>query len=140
MRTLVLVLGLTSLVIVSPLEIQAEEPSDSLAHRPVMRCEQMVFCAGVKDKVPVGASDAFPSDIYRVYCYTTVVGAEDTTAVVHNWYRGETKMAAVDLKIKGARWRTWSSKRMAPGWQGRWRVDVTTADGVVIESKEFSLE
>jgi hypothetical protein len=69
-----------------------------------------------------------------------VVGAGDSTTVVHNWYRGEEKMAAVELVIMGARWRTWSSKRMAPGWQGRWRVDVTTADGEVIESKEFSLE
>ena len=140
MRTLLLVLGLVLVVAVSPLVIRAEEPPDSLAGRQGIRCEQMVFCAGIKDKAPVGASDAFPSDIYRVYCHTTVVGAEDTTKVIHTWYLGDTEMVAVELKVKGARWRTWSSKRMAPGWQGRWRVEVTTPNGAVIGRKEFSLE
>ena len=140
MRSLLLVLGLVLVVAVSPLVIRAEEPPDSLAGRQGIRCEQMVFCAGIKDKAPVGASDAFPSDIYRVYCHTTVVGAEDTTKVIHTWYLGDTEMVAVELKVKGARWRTWSSKRMAPGWQGRWRVEVTTPNGAVIGRKEFSLE
>ena len=140
MRTLLVVLGLVSFVAVNPLDVGAEEPPDSLAERHGIRCEQMVFCAGVKDKAPVGVSDAFPSDIYRVYCYTTVVGAEDTTTVVHRWYQGETEMAAVELSIKAPIWRTWSSKRMAPGWRGRWRVEVTTADSAVVESKDFSLE
>ena len=142
MKTPALVLGLVLIGAVCPHAVRAEVPADSAAveqpHR--IRCEQMVFCAGIKDKAPVGISDTFPSDIYRVYCYTTVVGAADTTAIVHVWYRGETQVAAVELGVKAARWRTWSSKRMAPGWQGLWRVDVTTADGTVIESKEFSLE
>lgn len=140
MRTLMLVLGLVMIVAVSPLSAPAEESPDSLARQQGIRCERMVFCEGIKDRAPVGVSDAFPSDIYKVYCFTTVAGAADTTTVVHNWYRGEKKMAAVELSIKAASWRTWSSKRMAPGWEGLWRVEVTTADGTVIESKEFSLE
>jgi len=142
MRTPALVLGLVVLIATNPLDILAQEPPDSARaeRQRGIECEQMVFCAGVKDKAPVGVSDAFPSDIYRVYCYVTVVGGEDTTAIVHTWYHGETKMATVELSVKAARWRTWSSKRMAAGWQGRWRVEVTTADGAVIGSKEFSLE
>lgn len=141
MRTLVLVLGLVLLAAVSPLVICAEEPSDSIAQQQgTIRCEQMIFCAGVKDKAPVGVSDVFPSDIYRVYCYTAIVGAPDTTVILHTWYRGETEMAVVELNVRAAHWRTWSSKRMAPGWQGPWKVEVTTADGAVIGSEEFSLE
>ena len=142
MRTLMLVLGLVLVGAANPLAIYAEEPPDSVeaGTQGGLRCAQMVFCAGVKDKAPVGVSDAFPSDIYRVYCYTTVVGADDTTAIVHNWYHGEARVVAVELSVKAERWRTWSSKRMAPGWHGRWRVEVTTADGALIESREFSLE
>lgn len=142
MRTLLLVLGLVLLGIINPLDTFAQERPDSTGGKQQsgVRCEQMVFCAGVKDRAPVGVSDAFPSDIYRVYCYTTVVGADDTTAIVHNWYHGDARVVAVELSVKAARWRTWSSKRMAPGWQGLWRVEVTTADGVLIESREFSLE
>jgi hypothetical protein len=100
----------------------------------------MVFCAAVKDRTPVGVSDTFPSDVFSVYCFTTVVGAVDTTVIVQNWYRGETRMASVELPVKSARWRTWSSKRMVPGWRGEWRVDITTADGAVVESGKFTLE
>ena len=142
MRKLVLVLGLVLLGAVNPLAIYADEPPDSVEVKKQggLRCEKLVFCAGVKDKAPVGVSDAFPSDIYRVYCYTTVVGAADTTAIIHNWYHGDARVVSVELSVKAARWRTWSSKRMAPGWHGRWKVEVTTADGVLIESREFSLE
>jgi hypothetical protein len=142
MRTLVLVLGLASVGAISPLVPYAEEPSEAAQGqpRPGIRCEELVFCAGVKDLTPVGASATFPSDIFRVYCYTTLVGAEDTTTVVHNWYYADAGMATVELPVKSSRWRTWSSKRMVSGWRGRWKVEVTSADGMVIESREFTLE
>lgn len=142
MRTLVFVLGLVGLTGVGPLASCAEEPSDAAegqGHGGV-RCEQMVFCAAVADRTPAGVSDTFPSDIFSVYCFTTVVGAVDTTVIVQNWYCGETKMASVELAVKSPRWRTWSSKRMIPGWRGQWRVDITTVDGAVIESGKFTLE
>jgi hypothetical protein len=103
-------------------------------------CEQVVFCAGVKDRAPVGVSDSFPSDVFSVYCFTTIVGAQDTTTVMHVWYYQGTKKATVDFLVASPRWRTWSSKRMMPDWKGPWRVDVTTADGAVIASGKFTLE
>jgi hypothetical protein len=142
MRIPVLVLGLVFIIGVSPLVVRAEEPSDSAAVEPQsgIRCEEMVFCAGVRDRAPVGVSDAFPSDIYTVYCYTEIVGARDSTSIVHTWYHDEVRMASVELSVESARWRTWSSKKMARGWKGLWRVEVSSADGAVIEAKEFSLE
>lgn len=142
MRTSVLALGLVLLCTFSPLAVWAEEHADSLPpeEQGGIRCEQMVLCAGVKDKVPVGVSNTFPSDIYRVYCHTTIVGAEDSTAIVHTWYYDGTEMTAVGLSVKSARWRTWSTKKMASGWRGPWRVEVTTVDGAVIGTKDFRLE
>jgi hypothetical protein len=105
-----------------------------------LEVREMAFCAGIKNKAPVAVADTFPSDVYSVYCFTRIVGAKDTTAVVHTWYHEGEKMAGVRLPVRSAVWRTWSSKRMWSELRGEWRVDVTTPGGEVIESKKFHLE
>jgi hypothetical protein len=101
---------------------------------------EISLCAAIQDRMPVGVADTFPSDIFGVYCFTRIVGAEDTTAIVHRWYHGDTKVAEVELGVKSSNWRTWSRKRMIPEWRGEWKVEVVTGDGSVIASKEFTLE
>jgi hypothetical protein len=142
MRALVLLLAMICIVGLISAVAFAEAPAASVESGQTggIRCEQVVFCAGVKDRAPVGVSETFPSDVFSVYCFTTIVGAEDTTAIMHNWYYRDTKVATVDFSVASDRWRTWSSKRMMPDWQGPWRVDVTTADGAVIASGKFTLE
>jgi hypothetical protein len=142
MRTFVSVLAVICTCLMLPWGMWAEEPPASMegAGGQGLHCEQVVFCAGVKDRAPVGVAETFPSDIFSVFCFTTIVGAEDTTTVVHNWYHDDTKMATVEFSVGSAHWRTWSSKRMATDWKGPWRVDVATADGVVIGSGKFILE
>lgn len=105
-----------------------------------LRVEQMEFCAAVRDRAPVGAAGAFPSDIARVYCFTKIAGAQDTTTVEHVWYFKDSEMSRVSLDVRSASWRTWSTKRMAPQWKGTWRVDVVESDTTVVATKEFVLE
>jgi hypothetical protein len=105
-----------------------------------LHVDEMVFCAGIKDREPVGAAQAFPADVFSVCCYTKIAGAQDTTAVIHNWYFGEEKIASVELAVKSSSWRTWSSKKMMPAWRGPWKVEVTALDGTVIDTKGFRLE
>jgi hypothetical protein len=102
--------------------------------------DEMVFCAAIKDRTPVTVSDTFPSDITSVYCYTRIVGAEDTIAVVHSWFHGETRVSVVKLPVKSPLWRTWSRKSIAPGGRGEWKVDVIAPDESVVASKKFFLE
>ena len=102
--------------------------------------DEMVFCAGIKNRYPVGVADTFPSDVFSVFCFTRIVGAKDTTAVVHTWYYGDREMASVELPVKSPLWRTWSSKKMRSELGGQWRVVVRTPDGTMIDSREFRLE
>jgi hypothetical protein len=113
---------------------------DSASEGMGLSVSEMCFCAAIKDRVPVGVADTFPSDIFSIYCYTRIVGAEDTVAVVHSWYRGDTRFANVSLPVKSPWWRTWSHKKMAPQLHGDWRVDVIAPDSSVIASKQFFLE
>ena len=97
----------------------------------------MVFCTAVEDRQPVGADSLFFDTVERVYCFTRITGAEDTTSVSHIWYHGDEEMAAVDLAVRSKSWRTWSSKQIMKEWSGIWRVDVVSSDGKLLISKEF---
>lgn len=107
---------------------------------PALRVTEMVFCAGVSSMTPVAVADTFPSDIFSVYCFTRIVGAADTTAVVHRWYHEDRSWASIELPVKSPLWRTWSSKKMTSELRGKWKVDVTQLDGTVIRSGTFYLE
>lgn len=102
-----------------------------------IEAEKIVFCRSIKDLEPVGVSSQFFGSIDKVYCFTRITGAEDTTCVYHVWYHGDKEMARVMLPIKSASWRTWSSKNMIAAWDGAWRVDVTDRDSSVIATREF---
>ncbi|ADO84489.1 DUF2914 domain-containing protein [Ilyobacter polytropus] len=67
----------------------------------------------------------------------------DEKKVFHNWYLlkddgTKEMMASVSLKIKGYRWRTWSSKNLYD--KGSWIVDLTDDNGVILESREFTVQ
>ncbi|MBT6173591.1 MAG: DUF2914 domain-containing protein, partial [Thiotrichales bacterium] len=40
-------------------------------------------------------------------------------------------------KVRGKRWRVWSSKNLMSGWQGEWTVKVITKDGSVLHQESF---
>ena len=142
MRTSRLLLCIISLFAMGASVGHGETPQEAASDSGLvgLRIDEMVFCAGVKNRSPVGVADTFPSDVFGVFCFTRIVGAKDTTAVIHTWYHGDRKMASIELPVKSPRWRTWSSKKMWSGLRGQWRVDVTTLDGNVIDSRKFLLE
>lgn len=116
------------------------EPSDTASSESKgISVGRMLFCRSIEDREPQETAEKFPNDIEKVYCFTVIVNAGAETHVVHKWYHNEKLMAEVTLKAKGDYWRTWSSKRMVPGWTGTWRVDVVSADGKVLKSASFEL-
>ncbi|RJR26763.1 MAG: DUF2914 domain-containing protein [Candidatus Latescibacterota bacterium] len=98
--------------------------------------DEMSFCTAVQDRAPAGVDTAFASTVENVYCYVKTSGAAGTS-VVHVWYFGDREMARVELAVNGSPWRTWSSKKILPEWQGGWRVDVLSAAGDVLKSGTF---
>ena len=111
---------------------QDEEAAES----PVARA---VVCTEVVDREPVGAADSFDAGVGQLYCFTEIRGLEGTT-ITHAWIHEGTTRARVDLPIRSNRWRTWSTKTIAPGWTGQWQVKVLDADGIVLSTQEFVVE
>jgi hypothetical protein len=107
---------------------------------PGLTVEEMVFCAAVQDRVPSLPDTAFASTVENVSCFVKVVGAADTTAITQVWYFNDREMSRVELAVKSASWRTWSSKKILPEWQGIWRVDVLSPGGEVLRSGSFAIK
>lgn len=100
----------------------------------------MVVTTSVRDRMPADTLSTVPADVGRVLLWTRVTGGSAGTSVEHVWYRGDREMARVALDVGGSDWRTWSSKRILPGWTGRWRVEVVGPGGEVLETTRFTVE
>ena len=107
---------------------------------PGLTVEEMVFCTAVQDRAPALPDTAFASTVENVYCFVKASGAADTTAITHVWYYNDREMSRVELAVKSASWRTWSSKKILPEWQGIWRVDVLAPGGEVLKSGSFAIK
>ena len=102
--------------------------------------DEIQVSASVEDRIPRGVDSAFSSDIERVYCFTKLKNSGEIRRVIHAWYYKDKEMARVELAVRAATWRTWSSKRILPSWTGEWRVDVLSPDGNVLSSKSFEIK
>lgn len=74
-------------------------------------------------------------EIQRVYFFTDLREMSGHQ-VIHQWKLDGEAQADVAFEIGGDRWRVWSSKRLMPGFDGTWSVDVVL-DGQVIDSRSF---
>lgn len=106
------------------------------AESPVARA---VVCTDVVEREPVGEAASFDAEVGRLVCFTEIRGMEGTT-ITHAWIHDGKTRARVDLPVRSNRWRTWSTKTIAPGWTGQWQVKVLDADGIVLSSQEFVVE
>ncbi|RBP83224.1 DUF2914 domain-containing protein [Marinomonas rhizomae] len=74
-------------------------------------------------------------EIQRVYFFTDLRDMSGSQ-VVHRWKLDGEDQADVGFDIGGDRWRVWSSKRLMPGFDGKWSVEVVQ-DGQVVETRTF---
>ncbi|HKK27441.1 MAG TPA: hypothetical protein VKB18_05135, partial [Gemmatimonadota bacterium] len=56
---------------------------------------------GIRDHMPVDSLSSVPSDVGRVFLWTRITGAQDSTVVAHVWYRGDEQAASVQLPVRG---------------------------------------
>jgi len=99
-----------------------------------------VITTRVEQRQPVEIIDHLPADIGRVYCFTRVTGAVGDEASTHVWLRNGKEMARVELSVRSNNWRTWSSKRVLPEWQGEWTVKVLDSAGNELATIPFILD
>jgi hypothetical protein len=119
-------------VALAAVAVQAQE-SDQIT------VDRIAICTAIVDREPQGEGTEFDASVETLYCFTALNGAAGK--IIHVWYHGDEERARVTLdKGRSGRWRTHSSKKMSPEWQGRWRVEVLDENGNVLKSVEFMFE
>ncbi|MFZ5979317.1 MAG: DUF2914 domain-containing protein [Candidatus Zixiibacteriota bacterium] len=118
-----------------PTPAPVEEPVPA---EPIFTVETQL-CGGIVDRMPVEPAETFSADVENVYLWCKVTGALDSTSIFVNWYYQDKEMASVELPVKSAFWRTWSSKRIQPEWVGDWTVRVLNKNGNGIKEIKFTI-
>lgn len=112
---------------------------EQMEPQSMLNIAEAAICTDVFDRTPTGIAQAFSSDIEKLYCFTNVVGATKETFVKHLWYFDHQMMAEVTLPVKSVRWRTYSSKKNFPQWQGSWRVEIQDENGQILTTVDFEI-
>lgn len=110
-------------------------PAASLA----VEVAEGVITTAVVERAPVDVLESYPAEAGTLFCYTRIAGAVDETSVTHVWIKDGREMGRVALPVRSSSWRTWSSKKILPGWSGSWQVDVLDAEGNLLTTLPFRL-
>lgn len=105
-----------------------------------IKISEIQIATSIENRQPVGVDTSFAADVGRVFCFTQVKGATDTTKISQIWYYKDQEKAQVELDVRSKNWRTWSSKTILESWTGPWRVMVVDANGNVLATTSFSIE
>ncbi|HUU53044.1 MAG TPA: hypothetical protein VMW44_00220, partial [Candidatus Bathyarchaeia archaeon] len=63
--------------------------------QPALVLEEIHICTAVEDRQPSSVGTVFTDGLDKIYCFTKIAGAEDTTYVYHVWYFGNDEIARV---------------------------------------------
>ena len=87
--------------------------------------------SGIEQREPV---DAIQGDIVvkqgevkTLYLFSHISNLAGRQ-ITHRWFYKDREMATVTLQIGSNNWRTYSSKRIMPHWQGQWKVQIWHED------------
>jgi len=123
-----------------PAKEQMEDTTPAVAQKQfALVLEEIDICTAVEDRQPSGVGTVFPDDLDKLYCFTKIAGAEDTTYVTHVWYFGNDEIARVKLPVKAKSWRTWSSKKLNM-FLGNGHVEIVSENGDILGKAEFEIQ
>jgi hypothetical protein len=96
----------------------------------------------VIDKEPQGTMEEIrlkPDGSAAVWCYSEVVDSRGGE-LRYVWYHEGERMARIRVKVRGNRWRSYSSKIINQRHQGNWRVELQDGAERPLASAEFTLK
>ena len=122
-----------------PAKEQTKDTTSAVTQeQPALVLEEIHICTAVEDRQPSGVGTVFPDDLDKLYCFTKIGGAKDTTYVYHVWYFGNDEIARVKLPVKSDPWRTWSSKKLHM-LLGNGHVEIVSESGDILGKAEFEI-
>jgi uncharacterized Zn finger protein len=123
---------LTTIILYQVVTIKAQEAE-------AVEVAEAVICQDVVDREAIDVGDSFEVTVGKLFCFTKIVGAQEEIEIAHVWYYGDVERARVNLSVRAASWRTYSSKIIQPHEIGDWHVDIIGPDDEVLETVEFEI-
>ena len=121
------------MTVLMPKVVQAEGES-------LFTISSLSIAGSIENLEPVGVVDIFAASTEKVYCFLEATAIKQDTTVSFIWYHRDKRMAIVNLPLKkGAKWRTYSSKRLG-GLKGEWKVELQDANLNVLQTVGFTVE
>jgi hypothetical protein len=97
-------------------------------------------CTDVKDKNPFGKAYSVQWSTNGIYVWNLIECETGLSSIRHIYYFKGKRVNDIALDIRSSRWRTWSYKALSDKrFIGTWRVDITSADGKLLESVQFEV-
>ncbi len=95
-----------------------------------------IFTTEIDDREPQDNIRELPNTYRKIYYFTELRDMAGQT-VTHRWtYKGRT-MAKIRFKVRGSRWRVYSSKALEPHLVGQWKASVVDSSGRTLSSGSF---
>ncbi len=101
--------------------------------------EEGYIARDVRERRPIGVGKEFPKGVRKLYCFTRVTGARKKVYITHVWYLNNQKAATIRLPIRSSNYRTYSSKRIPPDFEGTGRCEVYDSEGFNLATMRFKV-
>jgi cytoskeletal protein RodZ len=101
---------------------------------------EAVACTGIKNRIPQESGESFGWSVERIIIWTRLQCEKPPTSIRHIYYFKGEKANDILLSVRSSHWRTWSYKTISSKrYIGPWRVDITSADGKLLQSIHFEI-
>ena len=137
--------GLPSLPSEQPVEVSKQTSGEQTGeaqsdHEKDIEVLKVAVCAEVKDRKPSGENDSFQWSMDRIYIWNLIKCESHLSSIRHIYYFKGQKVSDIVLDIRSPLWRTWSYKALLDKrFIGPWRVDITSADGKLLQRVHFEV-
>jgi hypothetical protein len=133
----VLILGAFVLVTACSAIHSGTGATGNSAKKPAGYVKRATFTTAIKNREPTNNISELHNHQQKIYYFTDLRGMQGQK-VKHRWiYKGKV-MAEVEFKVKGPRWRAYSSKWLERGWLGDWTVSTIDRRGRTLSRNRFS--
>jgi hypothetical protein len=118
---------------------QSGETSASRTSAGKILLVQAVMCENMRVLVPRNPTTVFSIERLRAICFTSFDPVTEKTIVYHQWFHRDQNSAKMKLTLNPPRWSAYSSIQLRAEDIGPWRVEITDAQGHILDILRFSI-
>jgi len=106
---------------------------------PSLTLVKALMCEEIKDFEPRNETGVFSASLGQAICFTAFDPVPEKTEITHNWFKRDVPDAKFKLLLKPPKWSSFSKIRLRGSDVGPWRVEITDADGRILQTLRFSV-